>query len=77
MGCLVPGDGLPEDVAMAWSTADFIIFAIASYLAVVTLVRLMRARRDELVADVHRQIQSEKRRRKKPRKTEQPREEAA
>ena len=62
---------------MAWSTADFIIFAIASYLAVVTLVRLMRARRDELVADVRRQIQSEKRRRKKPRKTEQPREEAA
>jgi len=42
---------------MDWMTrADFILLAIAAYVAVMTLVRLMKQRRDVLVADVQRQV---------------------
>ena len=61
---------------MAWSTIDSIIFAVAAYLAVVTLVRLMRNRRDELVGQVRTRMQAEGRR-KKSAGSEQSREDAA
>ena len=42
---------------MEWmSRSDFILLAIAAYIAVMSLVRLMRKRRDQLVADVQRQV---------------------
>jgi hypothetical protein len=62
---------------MAWTTTDVLIFAVAAYLAVVTLVRLMRNRRDELVTKVRSQMQAERGRHKKPAKNDQDREEAA
>lgn len=41
---------------------DLALLAIASYVAVTSLVRLMRERRDVLSADMRRQIEAEKRR---------------
>jgi hypothetical protein len=39
---------------------DLGLLAVAAYVAVMSLVRLMRARRDQLVADVQRQVQVRK-----------------
>jgi hypothetical protein len=41
--------------------ADIILLAIASYAAIMTLVRLMKRRHDELVEDVQRQVKAHKR----------------
>jgi len=42
---------------MSWlSRSDIVLLAIAAYVAMMTLVRLMKHRRDELVADVQRQV---------------------
>lgn len=42
---------------MDWlSRTDIVLLSIAAYVAVMTLVRLMKRRRDELVADVQRQV---------------------
>ena len=42
---------------MEWMTrSDIILLAVAAYVAVMTLVRLMKRRHDELVADVQRQM---------------------
>jgi hypothetical protein len=42
---------------MAWmSRSDTILLGIAAYIAVMALVRLMQRRRDQLVADVQRQV---------------------
>jgi hypothetical protein len=57
------------------SRADFILLAVAAYVAVTSLVRLMKARRDTLVADVQRQVAAH--RRKKPPQTTVQRENAA
>ncbi|HEX2475425.1 MAG TPA: hypothetical protein VHK01_11795 [Lacipirellulaceae bacterium] len=47
---------------MDWLTrSDIILLAIAAYVAVMTLVRLMRERRDVLVADVQKQVQAQRR----------------
>ena len=46
------------------SRSDLIILTVAAYVAVMTLVRLMKSRRDALVADVQKQVEA--RRRKKP-----------
>jgi hypothetical protein len=45
----------------AWDVA---ILVVAAYLSVVTLVRLMRARRDELIAQFQSQVGSEQRRKR-------------
>jgi uncharacterized membrane protein len=51
---------------MEWiSRSDVILLAIAAYVAVMALVRLMRRRRDELVADVQRQMEAHRHHRKK------------
>jgi hypothetical protein len=47
---------------MDWLTrSDILLLAIAAYVAVMTLVRLMRQRRDVLVADVQKQVQAQRR----------------
>ena len=53
---------------MQWLTrGDLILLSITAYVAVMTLVRLMKQRRDVVVADVQKQIkahqQAEKRQR--------------
>lgn len=53
---------------MQWMTrTDFILLAIATYIAVMTLVRMMRRRRDQLIADVQRQVEAHRKRAKRSR----------
>jgi hypothetical protein len=40
---------------------EIVLLALAAYVAVMTLVRLMRQRRDVLVADVEKQVQAQRR----------------
>ena len=47
---------------MAWlSRTDFILLLIAAYVAVITLIRLMKRRHDQVVADVQRQVDARRR----------------
>jgi hypothetical protein len=47
---------------MHWLTrADVLLMAFAAYVAIMTLVRMMKRRRDQLVADVQRQLQARRR----------------
>ncbi len=52
---------------MNWLTDrwDVVLLAIAVYVAVMALVRLMARRRQELVADLERQTKSQRRRSKR------------
>ena len=51
---------------MQWLTRlDIILLAIAAYVAVMALVRLMQRRRDELVVDVQRQVDARRKRAKR------------
>jgi hypothetical protein len=51
---------------MHWlSRSDIILLLVAAYVAVMTLVRMMKRRRDELVADVHRQVHAHRRDKKR------------
>ena len=45
--------------------ADMILLAFAAYVAVMALVRLMQRRRDEVVADVQRQVEAHRKRAKR------------
>jgi len=45
--------------------ADTILLAIAAYVAVMALVRLMQRRRDAVVADVQRQVNDHRKRAKR------------
>ena len=55
-----------EGGVMAWlSRTDFILLLIATYVAVITLVRLMKRRHDEVVADVQRQLDAHRREKKR------------
>jgi hypothetical protein len=50
---------------MEWMTrTDTVLLAIAVYVAVMTLVRLMKRRHDEIVADVKRQVEAHRKRAK-------------
>jgi hypothetical protein len=42
--------------------ADMILLAVAAYVAVMSLVRLMQRRREQLVADVQRQVEAHRKR---------------
>jgi hypothetical protein len=47
---------------MNWmSRSDIVLLAAAAYIAIMALVRLMKRRRDELVADVQRQVNARRR----------------
>jgi hypothetical protein len=51
---------------MEWTTrTDVALLAIAGYVAVMSLVRMMQRRHDEVVDDVKRQVAEHKRRPKK------------
>ncbi len=53
---------------MQWLTrSDIILLVIAAYVAVMTLVRLMQRRRDQLVADVQQQMKAHGKRAKRSR----------
>jgi hypothetical protein len=55
---------------MDWLTrSDIILLAIAAYVAIMTLVRLMRERRDVLVADVQKQVQAQRRTKRRQQET--------
>jgi hypothetical protein len=48
---------------MGWmSRWDIILLLFAAYVAVMTLVRLMQRRRDQLVADVQQQVSARRKR---------------
>jgi hypothetical protein len=54
---------------MEWMTrSDIILLAICAYVAVMTLVRLMRERRDVLVADVQQQVSAQRRAKRRQQK---------
>jgi hypothetical protein len=44
------------------SRSDLILLAVAAYVAVMALVRLMKRRHDQVVADVQRQVEAHRRR---------------
>jgi hypothetical protein len=47
---------------MNWMTrTDIILLAIAAYVAIMTLVRMMKRRHDDVVADVQRQVETHRR----------------
>lgn len=53
---------------MQWlSRWDVILLLIAAYVAVMSLVRLMRRRRDQVVAEVERQLIAQREKSKKKR----------
>jgi hypothetical protein len=55
---------------MDWLTrSEIILLTIAAYVAVMTLVRLMRERRDVLVADVQKQVQAQRRAKRRQQET--------
>jgi uncharacterized membrane protein len=54
-----------EGRVMDWlSRTDVVLLLIAAYVAVITLVRLMKRRHDEVVADVQRQVEAHRRNKK-------------
>ena len=60
------GSYLTEDRSMVWlSRTDLCLLLVAAYVAVMTLVRLMKRREDEVVADVHRQVEAHRRDKKR------------
>jgi len=52
------------------SRADMILLGVAAYIAVMSLVRLMKARRDALVADVQKQVYARRSGKQHPSKRE-------
>jgi hypothetical protein len=61
---------------MEWmSHADIVLLTVAAYVAVMALVRLMKQRRDVLVADVQRQIKAHRRALKRQREIRESEEE--
>jgi hypothetical protein len=55
-----------EGRVMDWlSRTDVVLLLIASYVAVITLIRLMKRRHDEVVADVQRQVDAHRRDKKR------------
>ena len=71
MNHVAGGSPLMEGRPMAWlSRTDLVLLLIAAYVAVITLIRLMKRRRDEVVADVQRQVEAHRRDKKRqPNKT--------
>ncbi|MBC8354701.1 MAG: hypothetical protein H8E66_22200 [Planctomycetes bacterium] len=55
------------------SSLDLILLAAVTYLAVITLVRLMRRRREDIIEDLTKQVELEQERLKEERKKERQR----
>jgi hypothetical protein len=61
---------------MDWLTrTDVLLLAVAAYVAVMSLVRMMQRRRDQVVADVQRQVAAH-RKRSRPSQTDRSRDAA-
>jgi uncharacterized membrane protein len=43
---------------------DTVMLVVTAYVAVITLIRLMRRRRDEVITDVQRQVEAHRRNQK-------------
>jgi hypothetical protein len=55
---------------MEWLTrSDIVLLAVAAYVAIMTLVRMMKRRHDELVADLQKQISSHRASKRRSRDT--------
>ncbi len=66
-----PVDGFTVGTVMfEMSTLDLVLLAVAGYLAIITLVRLMRRRREGIIDDLTRQVEIEQQRLKEERKKE-------
>ena len=66
-----PVDGFTVGTGMfEMSALDVVLLAVAGYLAVITLVRLMRRRREGIIEDLTKQIELEQQRLKEDRKKE-------
>jgi hypothetical protein len=53
---------------MQWLTrSDIILLAVAAYVAVMALVRLMQRRRDQVVSEVQQQVDAHRKREKRSR----------
>jgi len=56
---------------MEWMTRwDILLLVVAAYVAVMSLVRLMKQRRDVLIADVQRQMAAHRRAKKRRRQSD-------
>jgi hypothetical protein len=53
------------------SRLDLLLLAVTSYLAVITLVRLMRRRREGIIKDLTKEVELEQKRLKEERKIEE------
>jgi hypothetical protein len=63
---------------MDWLTrSDILLLGSAAYVAVMTLVRLMRQRRDVLVADVQKQVQAQRRAKRRQQENDEQERDAA
>jgi hypothetical protein len=63
---------------MQWLTrTDIVLLAIAAYVAVTTLVRLMQRRHDQLVSDVQQQVDARRKKPKRPHEGDQQNRDAA
>jgi len=52
---------------MDWLTrVQGLLLVMAAYVAVTTLVRMMQRRRDQLIADVQRQVETHRKRARRP-----------
>lgn len=60
-GSPIAGRSWEGEVEDVMTRADIVLLAVAAYVAVMTLVRLMKRRRDVLVADVQRQVHAHRR----------------
>ena len=64
--------------AMDWlSRSDVVLLAVAGYVAIMTLVRMMKQRHDELVADLQKQISAHRGSKKRSRDSDTAKREAA
>lgn len=52
------------------STFDFVLLAVATYLAVITLVQLMRRRREGIIKDLTKEVELEQERIREEKKKE-------
>jgi 7-keto-8-aminopelargonate synthetase-like enzyme len=63
---------------MEWMTrSDIVLLAVAGYVAIMTLVRMMKQRHDNLVADVQKQISAHRGSKKRSRDSDKANREAA
>jgi hypothetical protein len=71
MGLAASTPAGPEMIMGELGRFDILLLVVAAFVAVTTLVKLMRARRDLLVAQVQQQMDQERERRKRETKLQE------